>query len=118
MITKVKTVNKLAIIFDNGIELSSYHEDDCCESHDLTLSDLTINDFEGLEFDLSKDNFFERVEGYGIRLIPLKGHSVPIPGHGWNNGYYSDKLELVLTNPDGTEYKKFDITECQKIEEN
>jgi len=75
---------------------------------------LTLADFDGLEFDLSSDYFFERIEGYGIALTPLAGHPVRIPGYGSNNGYYSADLTLVLR--DVTGFKKvFDITECQEI---
>ena len=112
-------LNKLKVIkldsdsleFDNGLTLTSEHDSDCCERHYLSLSDLTLEDFEGLEFDLTNDNFFKRIEGYGIELIPITGHSVKIPGYGNNNGYYSCNLDLTIS---GSGYSKtFDITECQ-----
>jgi hypothetical protein len=113
---KVVKVNSQFIEFENGVQLSSNHESDCCESHSLTLGDLTLGDFEGLKFDLTNDNFFKRIPNYGIELIPIKGHSVRIPGHGYNNGYYSSQLDLVLTNnKDFT--KNYDISECQVIED-
>jgi hypothetical protein len=87
---------------------------ECCESHYLSLSDLTLDDFKGLEFDLSNDNFFERVKGYGIALKPKNGHPIRIPGYGLNNGYYSSNLNLIISNTDGKGiYIKYDITECQ-----
>lgn len=98
--------------FDNGISLYSEHERDCCESHYMSTSDLTLEDFEGLEFDLSNDNFFERIEGYGIALKPINGFPVRIPAYGDNNGYYSSNLSLVISGEDGFE-KIYDITECQ-----
>ena len=113
---KVKVVkfNEDTITFENGITLYSNHEQDCCENHYLSLSDLTTDDFEGLEFDLSSEDFFERIEGYGIALKPINGHPVRIPGYGSNNGYYSSNLDLILAN--GNEVlKRFDITECQAI---
>ena len=99
-------------MFENGVILSSYHETDCCESHYLDMADLTLEDFEGLEFDLTNDSFFKRIEDYGIELIPIRGHSVKIPGYGSNNGYYSDKLDLTLSDGKGF-HKQYDITECQ-----
>lgn len=111
---KVVKVNLDSLEFDNGMVLISEHSQDCCESHYLSLSDLTIDDFNGLEFDLSKDDFFERIEGYGIALKPKNGFSVRIPGYGENNGYYSSNLSLVLTNTNGVGvFKEYDITECQ-----
>lgn len=103
------------IIFDNGMKVYSYHDPDCCESHYLSLCDLSIEDFEGLEFDLSNDDFFERIEDYGIVLKPVNGHPIRIPGYGLNNGYYSSNLSLIITNTDGrSNYKHYDITECQE----
>ena len=119
MITKVVKIEKSddGIIFENGIMLLSDHDQDCCESHQLSVNDLTLEDFEGLEFDLSNDDFFRRIPDYGIELVPINGHSVKIPGHGYNNGYYSSNLLLLLVNPDSTEYKRYDISECQDIKD-
>lgn len=111
--SKVIKVDSIGIEFDNGLKLSSEHESDCCESHDLYFDDLTIDDFKDLEFDLSGDDFFKRIPDYGIELIPVKGYSVKIAGHGFNNGYYSDQLDLILSGKDF--YKKYDISECQDI---
>lgn len=112
----VAKVSGEGITFDNGVTLSSYHHQDCCESHDLYFQDLTLDEFSGLEFDLTNDNFFRRIPGYGIELIPTHGFSVRIAGHGSNNGYYSDQLDLIISDGKGFE-KTFDITECQDISE-
>ena len=100
--------------FEDGSALSSFHQVDCCEGHYLDFSDLTLDDFNGLDFDLESDNFFERIEGYGIALLSTNGHPVRVPGYGYNNGWYSDKLELILERP-GMKVKVYDITDCQKI---
>ena len=109
---RISNPNNDQILFDNGLTLSSYHDQDCCEHHYLDFSNLKLEDFENLEFDLSEDKFFERVEDYGIRLIPINGHPISIPGYGSNNGYYSSNLSLVLS--DG---RVFDVSECQVIGE-
>lgn len=109
------TVTKIdsdLIIFNNGMVLTSDHRQDCCESHYLSLSDLKIEDFEGLIFDLTNDNFFERIPDYGIALKPVNGFPVRIPGYGYNNGYYSDQLDLIL-EMGNTVIRRYDITECQ-----
>lgn len=111
---KVIKVDAVAITFENGFCLYDYHDTDCCEQHYLNLADLTINDFEGLEFDLSNDNFFRRIPDYGIELIPRKGHTVKIAGYGYNNGFYSSELTLYLSQ-NGVKIKQYNITECQKI---
>ena len=111
---KVVKINSDELEFENGITLYSDHDQDCCEHHYLDLSDLTIDDFDGLEFDLTNNNFFKRIEDYGIELIPIKGHSVKIPGYGSNNGYYSSNLDLILTN--NKDFKRtYDISSCQVI---
>ena len=46
--SKVIKIDSDEIVFDDGIRLYSEHEQDCCESHSITLNDLTINDFETL----------------------------------------------------------------------
>jgi hypothetical protein len=112
---KVTGLNSDVITFDNGVKLYSNHYQDCCENHYLSMSDLTIADFDGLEFDLSNDEFFERIEGYGIALKPINGHPVRIPGYGSNNGYYSSNLDLIIINVNGLSiYKEYNISECQE----
>lgn len=112
--TKVVKINEESLEFDNGVELLSDHFQDCCECHWLSFEDLSMDDFDGLEFNLDSDGFFERVEGYGIRLIPVNGHPVSVAGYGSNNGYYSDQLDLVLMK-NKKAIKRFDISECQDI---
>lgn len=109
----VKAIDQDSITFENGAQLYSNHRQDCCEIHYLSFSDLTLKDFEGLKFDLSKDTFFKPVEDYGIELIPIKGHSIRVPGYGYNNGYYSSNLTLCLTG--GGINKGWDISSCQTI---
>ncbi len=115
--TKVVIITGEGIQFENGVVLLSEHTQDCCESHSLSFDDLTMEDFEGLEFDLTGDSFFKRIDGYGIELIPISGHSVKIPGYGYNNGYYGTDLLLVLMYK-GNIFNTFDISECQAIEDN
>ena len=113
---KVLIVDSEMLVFEKGVTLYSYHEQCCCESHALDFSGLSMEDFEGLEFDLSNDDFFERIEGYGIALKPVNGLPVRIPGYGSNNGYYSDKLELILTDEKNFT-RMYDISECQDVED-
>lgn len=114
--SKVVKVSSDGIKFDSGISLYSEHDQDCCEHHELTFDDLTLEDFEGLEFDLSNDNFFTKIPDFGIELNPIKGHSVKIPGHGYNNGYYGTNITMVLHDDTNNKmYKSYDVSECQVI---
>jgi len=114
-LVKVKVVND-GLVFSDGSCLGSHHNQDCCEHHYLDFSTLSAQDFEGLDFDLSGSDFFEQVEDYGIRLVPVNGHPISVPGYGYNNGYYSSNLSLVLSRP-GRKEKNFDISNCQEIKE-
>jgi hypothetical protein len=103
-------------IFNGGFwKLESDHDSDCCEKHYLSFEHFTIKDFEGQVFDLSNENFFEKIPEYGIRLLPLNGHPIPVPGYGYNNGYYGTNLCLKVTDNEG-KITEYDITECQVIE--
>jgi hypothetical protein len=111
---KVVKVTSDDVEFDNGFKIYSDHDQDCCEHHYLDFSDSTIKDFEGLEFDLTDENFFNRIEDYGIELKPIKGHSVKVPGYGSNNGYYGSNIELIIADKNGKKIKSYDVSECQE----
>jgi hypothetical protein len=113
---KIIKMDSDSLVFDNGVEISSYHENDCCEHHWLSFEDLTLEDFDGLEFNLENDDFLKKIEGYGVELVPLKGHSVKVPGYGSNNGYYSTNLDLTISNA-GEFSRNIDITDCQTIDD-
>ena len=104
------------LIFNDGTRLFSNHDADCCEYHYLDFADLDISDFDGLEFDLTNDNFFNRVEGYGIELKPINGHVVRVPGYGYNNGCYGSNIDLVIANANGKTIKSYDVSECQYVD--
>lgn len=114
---KVVEIDDQSLIFDGGLILSSNHDSDCCESHYLSFSDLTLSDFEGLEFDLTNDAFFERIDGYGIALKPVNGYPVRIPGYGFNNGYYSSRLDLIISDNEDRVLKTYNISDCQVIKD-
>lgn len=104
------------LVFNDGTRLLSDHDQSCCESHYLDFANLDISDFDGLEFDLTSDDFFNRVEGYGIELKPINGHVVRIPGYGSNNGYYGSNIDLIIADAKGNTIKSFDVSECQLLE--
>lgn len=114
MKTKIKSIDSESIDFDNGYRLESYHGQDCCEHHWLEFDYIKLDEVKDLEFDLSDENFFKRIDGYGIELIPVSGFSVKVPGYGSNNGYYSSEITLILSN-NGKEVNRWDVSECQVI---
>lgn len=105
-------INNDEIVFDSGYVMRSDHHSDCCESHWLDFSQVSMDDVDGLLFDLDSDTFFERVPDAGIRLIPTNGLPVFIPGYADNNGFYSDNLYLVI-DKNGI-HAEWDVRECQQ----
>lgn len=116
-LAKVAKIDSNGIKFDNDIILYSDHDTSCCESHYLDLEHLELSDFDGLEFNLTNEDFFKRIDDYGIELIPIHGHSIKIPGYAYNNGYYSSQLDLILHNTKLNSKIVYDISECQKWED-
>ena len=114
MKTKIKSIDIDGIVFENGCSLTSTHSRNCCEHHYLDFSYVIFDEVKDLEFDLSGDNFFKRIDDYGIELIPTNNFSVKIPGYGSNNGYYGSNIELVLQIPDAPN-RTYDVSECQVI---
>ena len=84
------------ISFDCGLSLVFERDSDMRASANFDLEHISIEDFKDLEFDLSDDKFFRKIEGYGIELIPTNGHSVKIPGYAVVDGYYSCNLYMEL----------------------
>lgn len=112
------------VIFENGYTLYSQHDSDCCEWHYLdftmlksynigTATGKEINIYEQ-KFDFSNGIPFERVKGIGVLLIDTEGNKYLINGYGYNNGYYSDEIELVLAKGILVKYR-YDVTECQDV---
>lgn len=116
MKTKITKIDKDEVHFDNGMILSSDHDQSCCESHYLDFSNVAKEDYVNLEFDLSTDSFFKRIPDYGIELIPIRGHSIRVPGYGYNNGYYGSNIDLILKDIKNKSERKFDVSDCQIIE--
>lgn len=102
--------------FDNGWKLYSDHEQSCCEHHELDTSGIEISEYEDLEFNLQLEEPFKRIHGYGIELIANNNFPLRIPGYGYNNGYYSDNLNLILIDENHKIIKNWDITDCQSID--
>ena len=109
---KVISLDEEGIKLEHGYSIYSHHEYSCCEHHYLAFDSLEFSEIEGAIFNFKKP-WFEKVENYGIRLLPINMHPIPVPGYGFNNGCYSHDLTLVLDYPGNTE--TFDVSECQDI---
>ena len=84
---KVKHMNEEIIAFSNGLTITFFHEQDCCES--------VYCDFEQVESLFKKQIYteliIEMVENCGIRV-----NGFFIPCYDVSNGYYSSDLELII----------------------
>lgn len=104
------------IKFDDGHTIYTKHDQDCGEIHEIDTSGIDLSEVKDMEFDLSLpfDKLVEKVESYGIRLKSINSHPLNIPAYGYNNGYYSTDIDLIL-NKDGVTIWSVDISECQNI---
>jgi len=112
--SKIIKLENEKITFDCGSTLVSSHDSDCCEHHELDPTGIELDEVKHMEFNLNQplEELIERVEGYGIRLKSTNDHPLPIPGYGYNNGYYGSNIDLTLTVGDRSE--TIDISECQE----
>jgi len=99
---------------------SSYHDQDCCESHQLCF-DETKDYFETSKQFISQ---VEKIEikwtpwmGITLRLIDWKKeYAIFVPWRGSNNWYYGSNIDLIVKMPNG-EIKEYNCTEYQDINE-
>lgn len=114
------TKTDLDVIFigDNNytLELSYYHEDDCCEKvyADFSVIEYYIKDI--IKFGIINEIIIKTVEDTGFIICfngkeykrPLK---IFIPCYDEQNGYYSSKLELIIKSGN-ISIDKIDISSC------
>jgi hypothetical protein len=114
---KVIKVAHEDVFFDNGMVMTSAHDQDCCEHHYLCFAeaegllgaDIPIDNLEH-----RFDTFFEKVEGYGIRLLAKDQHPIAVPGYGDNNGYYGTNIDLIVMKDNKVIFCQ-DVSDCQNI---
>ncbi len=89
------------LVFDNGTEVYSQHEQDCCES--------VYAYFKALEDTTFMEEWFDTlsIEGVYSDGVRINGYFVPCYN---TNGYYSSNLTLVIQKL-GNELEYIDITE-------
>jgi len=102
---KIKLINENGIIFDNGMELNDFHDQDCCE-HVYACWDSLKTEAGLMEHEFDEDLKIEGVENSGFRL---DGFFVPC--YNFQNGYYSSSLELIIKYSDKRTTKHIDISD-------
>lgn len=85
---KIKEITEKKIIFNNGVEITYYHDQVCCETVYADFSALKDQGILNIEIDNIN---IELVENAGFKL---NGYFIPC--YNEQNGYYSSDLELII----------------------
>lgn len=97
----------LGVLNGGTLEISSYHQQDCCESVYADMSVLKYHQ-ESLKGKELQQISIKGVESMGFLLCLYFGYDdnekIFIPCYNSQNGYYSDNLELVIKH-EGVETK-------------
>lgn len=96
------------ILFDDGLILTHYHAQDCCEN---VYADWDyLKDEAGLKnidfSDLTIEERGNRKTRNGIRICG-QGHKFFVPCYNEQNGYYNDQLDIVLI--DTNQYEEVEV---------
>lgn len=120
---KINKIFNESLNFDNGLEIYSSHDQDCCEHHYAAFSALTaynLNTVTGetvnildVEFDENIEDHIQLVKDMGFNLIAKDGSRYFVPCYAENNGYYNSSLDLVIEF-NGKEVKTINISHCQE----
>lgn len=105
---KIVNVEKSLIEFDNGSNITFYHEGDCCSYAYANCAEIKATNHECLPYnqvEFSEEPKINKIEGVGFELEAENGMKYLIEcyygsGSGWD---YGSDLELILTKPDGRE---------------
>ena len=102
---RIKEITNEHILFDNGAEITYYHDQDCCEN--------VYADFEQLKTTAIMNEEFRTLKPKFIKDTGVKLKSYLIPCYNSQNGYYSSDLELIINYPDGKS-ERWDISDFVK----
>lgn len=81
------------IMFDNGIKIRHYHDQDCCENVYADWPALRITDI--------MQKVFKEIVIKGVPEIGILINGYLVPCYNEQNGYYSDELELIIERAAG-----------------
>jgi len=92
----IKNDNEL-VEFDNGLKLSSYHDQDCCEHNYLDFEQMTVGrEFKTMNAAQFVDAITIKKDGFFIKdkmTIPAW-----VQARSCQNGYYGSGVNLVVTD--------------------
>ena len=91
---KIKSISDSAITFDNGMDITFDHEQDCCEYNYAAFEEI---DDLAKTFEFSEDLIFESVD-YGFRFGNNPQNMVFVPCYSEQNGYYSSDVDIYYND--------------------
>ena len=111
---KIVSINKAGILFDTGMTLEDYHEQDCCEDVYADWVNMQIMGEREKNYVNAADlDFFENIlmsivpiDDLGFYIVTKQGICILVSCYNYQNGYYSSDLELKYDD------KSRDISEC------
>ena len=94
---KIVKVDRDAIYFDNGSEIT-YDHDQCCCEYNYAEFEYLNDDKICLNTDFKEPLIFEKTGGYGFRFgnKPLKMFFVPC--YSEQNGFYDNSLRILYND--------------------
>ena len=107
---KVIKRNDEVIEFDNGVTVTYYHEQDCCEN--VYADFMALNDTGFDEDDHAEPIKIEPVKDAGFRI---NGYFVPC--YNSQNGYYSSNLVIHIKSKDKCVTTTYDLYEMGCIKD-
>jgi len=115
---KLIEVNEGGLVFDDGSTLYSMHCQECCEEVYADFGGMqVVTRVEGNSVNSMDLEFFGNlldsivpIEGLGFYIVTKEGVCILVSCYNIQNGYYSNKLELVYDS--GNLRKTKDITNC------
>lgn len=123
---KIKTINNFdGIVFNQNIQLSGYHEADCCEDvyadfeNMQVLSKIGKNSINTNELTFSGLGIISSLklqDGVGFSFKSDEGIELFVSCYNIQNGYYDDNLTLCLELNGDILYER-DITQCTQFME-
>lgn len=98
---RIKEITDEKLIFDNGMTISFYHEQDCCEYNYADFKQ--IDDLARAE-EFDPNNLVFEESDYGFLFGNKSGRMYFVPCYSEQNGYYSCDINILFNGKCVIEY--------------
>ena len=93
---KIASVTDSAIIFDNGNNITYFHNPDCCEDNYADFSVINENVI-NYDYNFPEKLRFKFIEGGGFKFGDTNAW-IFVPCYSEQNGYYSTEIDILYNN--------------------